>query len=1058
MLDRLIKFSVQNRFLVVLAFIFIAALGIYNFQRLPIDAVPDITNVQVQINTSSDGLSTLQVEKQVTFPIETAMSGLPKLEQIRSLSRFGFSQITVVFEDGTDIYWARQLVSERLQQARESIPPELGDPTLGPISSGLGEIFLWNVKAEPGATKEDGTSYSLIDLRTIQDWIVKPQLLTVQGVTEVNSIGGFQKQIHIEPYPEKLLSYQMTFHDVLEALERNNAFAGGGYIEHRGEQYIIQASGLVTQLETINLIPLRTIDGVPIYIRDVADVHAGSELRTGAATLNGEEAVIGTAMMLIGENSRSVALHLAEVLKNVNKSLPEGVTAIPIYDRTNLVNATIDTVKKNLIEGALLVIAILFLILGNIRVAFFVAVSIPLSMLFAITGMVESKIGGNLVSLGAIDFGIIVDGSVVMAENIIRRFAEMQHKLGRTLVQKERIKLAYESASEVAKPVLSGVAIIMIVYLPILTLTGIEGKMFIPMSKVVLLALLGSLIISFTLIPALIALFLKGEVKEEEGKFISIGKSFYAKALDKALVYQKAVVGGAVGFLILISLLALSLGSEFVPSLDEQDMALQSLRIPATSVSQSVKMQKELEKAILAHDEIDTVFARIGTAEVATDPMPPGIADGYLMVKPRDQWPDPSKSKLALINEIEETVSQYPGNLYEFSQPIELRFNELISGVRSDVAVKIFGDDLNVLREKAEGVESVLKKIEGASDVKTEQSSGLSTLQITVDRESVARYGINVADVQDVVSLAVGGKQAGLFFEGDKRFDIVVRLPEGLRERLEIIKKLPVPLSVDQKEHSDSVKHNPEYDPKFVPLDLLANIKVVEGLNQVSRENTKRRIVIQANVRGRDIGTFVEEATQRIDSEVNLPAGYWYKWGGQFENLQKAKARLILVVPVALLLIFVILFTTFGSIKDSFLVFSGVPFALTGGVIALLARGIPFSISAGVGFIALSGVAVLDGVVMVSFIKHLRSEGRSIDQAIKEGALVRFRPVLMTSLVAALGLLPMAIATSTGAEVQRPLATVVIGGVTSGLLLTLLVLPALYKLAHQQADQTDNDS
>ena len=1050
MLSKLIHFSVQNRFLVVLAFVFVAALGIYNFQRLPIDAVPDITNVQVQINTSSDGLSTLQVEKQVTFPIETSMSGLPKLEQIRSLSRFGFSQVTVVFEDGTDIYWARQLVSERLQQARESIPPELGDPTLGPISSGLGEIFMWTVQAEPDAKKEDGSPYNLIDLRTIQDWIVKPQLLTVQGVTEVNSIGGYEKQIHIEPYPEKLLSYRMTFHDVLEALERNNAFAGGGYIEHRGEQYIIQASGLVTKLETIDSIPLRTIDGVPIYVRDIADVHSGSELRTGAATLNGEEAVIGTAMMLIGENSRAVALRLAKVLKEVNKSLPEGVSAEAIYDRTNLVNATIDTVKKNLIEGALLVIAILFFILGNIRVALFVAVSIPLSMLFAITGMVESKIGGNLMSLGAIDFGIIVDGSVVMAENIIRRFAETQHKLGRMLSRKERVKLAYESASEVAKPVLSGVAIIMIVYLPILTLTGIEGKMFVPMSQVVLLALLGSLIISFTLIPALIALFLKGEVKEEEGRFIGFGKAVYEKALDKALVYKKTVVGGAGAFLGLTALLALGLGSEFVPSLDEQDLALQSLRIPATSVSQSVKMQKEVEKAILAHGEIDTVFARIGTAEVATDPMPPGIADGYLMVKQRSEWPDPNKSKLTLINEIEETVSNIPGNLYEFSQPIELRFNELISGVRSDVAVKIFGDDLDVLRETAERVEGVLKGIPGASDVKTEQSSGLSTLQINVDREKVARYGINVADVQDVVSLAVGGKQAGLFFEGDKRFDIIVRLPETLREELEIIKNLPVPLSMSEEKHSYSATHNPDYDPKFIPLRLLADIKLVEGLNQVSRENTKRRIVVQANVRGRDMGSFVEEASTKIDSEVNLPAGYWYKWGGQFENLQKAKARLMLVVPVSLLLIFLILFSTFGSAKDSIIVFSGVPFALTGGVLALLIRGIPFSISAGVGFIALSGVAVLDGVVMVSFIKHLLSEGKTIDQAVKEGALVRFRPVLMTSLVAALGLLPMAIATSTGAEVQRPLATVVIGGVTSGLLLTLLVLPTLYRLFHKE--------
>lgn len=1055
MLNSVIRHSVENRFLVVFAFVFVAIIGLYNFQHLPIDAVPDITNVQVQINTNSEGLSTLQVEKQITFPIETAMSGLPKLEQIRSISRFGFSQVTIVLEDGTDIYWARQLVSERLQQAREAIPSELGNPTLGPISSGLGEIFMWTLKATEEARKEDGTRYNLTDLRTFQDWIIKPQLLTVKGVTEINSIGGYEKQIHIEPYPEKLLSYHLTFQDVLKALKRNNAFAGGGYIEHRGEQYVIQASGLITEVETINSIPLRSINGFPIYIKDIADVHFGNELRSGAATLNGKEAVIGTAMMLIGENSRAVSLNLAKKLEEANKSLPAGLTAETIYDRTNLVNATIETVKRNLFEGAILVIAILFFILGNIKVALFVALSIPLSMLFAVTGMIQSKIGGNLLSLGAIDFGIIVDGSVVMAENIIRRFAKMQSKLGRVLSQKERISLAYESASEVAKPVLSGVSIIMIVYLPILSLTGIEGKMFVPMAKVVLLALLGSLIISFTLIPALIAIFLKGEVNRKEGKIVRFGKTYYEKALRKAFKYKKTVLGLAGGFLAFTSLLTLQLGSEFIPTLDEQDMALQSLRIPATSISQSVKMQKEVEKAVLSHKEIKSVFARIGTAEIATDPMPPGIADGYLMLKPRNNWPNPNKLKSDLIQEIEETVSNIPGNLYEFSQPIELRFNELISGVRSDIAVKIFGDDLSVLRNIAEQVETVLKNAQGASDVKTEQSSGLSTLQIKVDRKEVARYGLNVADVQDVVSLAIGGKKAGLFFEGDKRFDIVVRLPEGLREKLQVIQNLPIPLSNDKKSDLRTEAHNPDYDPMFVPLKLLADIKLVEGLNQVSREDTKRRIVVQANVRGRDMGSFVGEVSEKIDNEVNLPAGYWYKWGGQFENLEKAKNRLILVVPASLFLIFIILFSTFGSVKDSLLVFSGIPFALTGGVLALLARGIPFSISAGIGFIALSGVAVLDGVVMVSFIKQLLNEGKTVDQAVKEGALVRFRPVLMTSLVAALGLLPMAIATSTGAEVQKPLATVIVGGVISGLILTLLVLPTLCSMFYREASEAD---
>ena len=1057
MISNLIHFSIRNRLLVVLVFIFVAALGIFNFGRLPIDAVPDITNVQVQINTSAEGLSTLQVEKQITFPIETSMSGLPRLDQIRSLSRFGFSQVTVVFEDGTDIYWARQLVGERLQQARESIPSEMGEPEMGPVSTGLGEVFMWAVEAEPDATREDGTPYSLTDLRVIQDWIIKPQLLTVEGVTEINSIGGYEQQVHIEPYPEKLISYELTFHDVLEALERNNAFAGGGYIEHRGEQYIIQASGLVTKLETIRKIPLLTIDGVPIYIQDIGDVHFGNALRTGAATLDGKEAVIGTAMMLIGENSRTVALRLAEALKKVNKSLPDGVVARAVYDRTNLVNATVKTVQKNLVEGALLVIAVLFLILGNFRVALFVALSIPLSMLFAVTGMVRGGIGGNLLSLGAIDFGIIVGGSVVMAENIIRRFAEAQQLKGRVLTRSERFEVAYESAREVTVPVLSGVGIIMIVYLPILTLTGIERKMFVPMAQVVLLALAGSLIISFTLIPALIALFLKGEVREKEGRVMVVSKSIYGKALNWALHYTKTVIGGAAAALLVTVMAAFNLGSEFVPSLDEQDLAVQSLRIPATSVSQSVKMQREIEEAILTHPEIKTVFARIGTAEVATDPMPPGIADGYLMVKPRSEWPDPEKPKLTLIKEIEETLEQFPGNLYEFSQPIELRFNELISGVRSDVAVKIFGDDLKLLQDKAKKVESVLKQIEGATDVKVEQSSGLSTLQINVDREMVARYGVDVSDVQDVVSLAVGGKKAGLFFQGDRRFEVIVRLPENLREELDVIKNLPVPLPANETSRATSDKHNPDYDPRFVPLSLLADIKLIEGLNQVSREDTKRRIVVQANVRGRDMGSFVEEASLKIDEAVGLPAGYWYTWGGQFENLERARSRLMLVVPISLLLILIILFTTFKSMRDSLIVFSGVPFALTGGVFALLLRGILFSISAGVGFIALSGVAVLDGVVMVSFIRQLLEQGRTIDDAVREGALVRLRPVLMTALVASLGFIPMALATSTGAEVQRPLATVVIGGILSSTILTLLVLPTLFRLFHKQTVKGDRE-
>lgn len=1050
MITKVIEFSVKNRLLIVLATIAMGALGAYNFTRLPIDAVPDITNVQVQINTSVPALSPVEIEKRITFPIETAMSGLPMLSELRSISRYGLSQVTVVFEDDADLFLVRQLVGERLVEAKEALPPGLGEPSMGPISTGLGEIFMWAVEATPGAKKPDGSKYTPMDLRTIQDWIIRPQLLTVPGVTEVNSIGGYAKQFHVTPDPRKLVAYGLSFQDVLEALERNNSFAGGGYIEHQGEQYIIRTSGLVKTIEELENVRLLTKDGIPLFIKDVARVKLGKELRTGAATLNGKEAVVGTTMMLIGENSRTVARAVAEEMESINKTLPEGVIARTIYDRTRLVDATIETVRNNLFEGAVLVIVILFCLLGNFKVALIVAFSIPLSMLFAATGMVTNRISGNLLSLGAIDFGIIVDGSVVMAENIIRRFAEKQRSLGRILTRSERFKETFEAAREVAGPVISGVGIIMIVFLPILTLTGIEGKMFVPMAKVVLLALLGALILSFTFVPAMIALFLTGRVSEDDGRILGGLKKRYHTVLNFTLKRRLPVAIAAVVILCLSGLLATRLGSEFVPSLDEQDFAVQALRIPATSLSESIEMQKEVENALLKIPEVDLTFARIGTAEVATDPMPPNIADGYAIVKPRSEWPDPSKSKLKLIEEVEVALENLPGNAYEFSQPIQLRFNELISGVRSDVAVKIFGDDLDTLLEKANEVSNLLNTIDGASDVKVEQVSGLPSLFVDINHKALARYGLDVVDVQNVISMALGGKEAGIIFEGDRRFDIVVRLPEEIRQDINLVNELPIPLPVEDKPMERSHSHSKDYSPDIVPLKEIATVSIVEGVNQVSRENAKRRIVVQANIRGRDMGSFVEEANSRIQEQLNLPAGYWYKWGGQFENLAKAKTRLMIVVPVALLLIFIILFTTFNSIRDTLIVFSGVPFALTGGVVALYLRGIPFSISAGVGFIALSGVAVLNGVVMVSFIRDLLKGGMELQQAVTRGALTRLRPVLATAITDALGFIPMAISSGVGAEVQRPLATVVIGGVISSTILTLLVLPMLYSTFHKE--------
>jgi len=1052
MLEKIIAASIRHRWLVIVAALVVLALGAYNFGRLPIDAVPDITNVQVQINTPVKALSPVEVEKRITFPIEWAMGGIPNVEQVRSISRYGLSQVSVIFKEGTDIYWARQLVAERLAAAKESLPPGLAEPQMGPVATGLGEIYMWTLTASPDARKADGTPYDTTDLRAIQDWVVRPQVRTVAGVTEVNSIGGFEKLYQVSPDPAKLIGYGLSFRHVLEALANNNANAGGGYIEHKGEQYLVRTTGLVRSYEDIKGIVVGTHDGIPIRVQDVAEVGSGRELRTGAATEDGKEVVIGTAIMLVDENSRVVSQRVDARMKTVNKTLPQGVKASTVYDRTYLVDATLGTVKKNLIEGAILVIAVLFAMLGNLRAALIVALAIPLSMLFAISGMVQGKVSGNLMSLGAIDFGLIVDGAVVSVENCIRRFAEEQHKLGRLLTKKERFSLAYEASKEVAKATLFGQIIITIVYLPILTLSGVEGKMFVPMAETVILALAGATILSITFTPAMVALVLGGKVSEKDNFILRPARRLYERALHWALRKRGLVVGGAVGLLAVSALLAAQLGSEFVPKLGEGALAIQPARIPSVSLTTSVAMQSQLEQGLRKAfpDEIEHIFARTGTAEVATDPMGPNVSDTYVMLKPRSEWKK-ATTQTELAEKMEKVLQNFPGQNYEFSQPIELRFNELISGVRSDIAVKVFGDELDAMLKGATQIAAVLKATPGAADVKVEQVTGLPVLTIDIDRPSIARYGLNVADVQAVVETAVGGVSAGEVFEGDRRFQLVVRLPDAIRRDVTAIGALPVPLpgGTAASDPGSGETANERAGTGFVPLGALARIALEEGPNQISRENGKRRVVVQANVRGRDLGGFVADAEARIDKSVKLPTGYWTEWGGQFENLIAAQRRLAVVVPLALGLIFGLLFMFFGQVKNAVLVFSGVPLALTGGVIALTARGIPFSISAAIGFIALSGVAVLNGLVMVSFIENMRRDGSNLDDAIFRGSIARLRPVLMTALVASLGFVPMAVATGTGAEVQRPLATVVIGGILSSTALTLMVLPVLYGLFHR---------
>lgn len=1027
MIEALINFSIKQRLLIFFTIVGLIAGGIYNLQNLPIDAVPDITNVQVQVLTSAPSLAPLEVERQITFPIEIAMSGLPSVTQVRSSSKFGLSAVTVVFDDQVDTYFARQLVLERLTQVRQQIPENLGSPQMGPISTGLGEIYQYELRPAEGS--QNDPKY----LRTVQDWIVRRQMMGVPGVAEVNSYGGQKKQYQVRVDPAKLISYGLTLRDVVAAVVANNENVGGAYIEHGGEQYIIRGIGLAQTTNQIGKIVVKSgKEGVPIFVRDIADVVNGSEVRQGAVVADGKgEIVAGIVMMLKGENSRIVVERAKERVKQIQKTLPQGVTLIPFYDRAELVDRTIHTVESNLIEGAILVIVVLLVVLGNWRGALLVASVIPLSMLFAAICMNAFKVSGNLMSLGAIDFGLIVDGAVVMVENAVRRLALNQEK-GRRESNKDVI---VKACLEVGRPVVFAVCIIAIVYLPIFSLTGIEGKMFKPMSLTIVFALAGSLILSLTYIPAMLVLIFTGEVSEKESFLFVAIKNAYRKALALASTFKQQTLAVA-GVLLVLSLVTLPmLGAEFIPRLDEGALAVQIQQLPSVSLTQSIATTTKAEQVIRSFPEVTKVVSKIGRAEVATDPMGVDTVDMYVALAPVDKWTS-AHTREELVDKIAKTLEEkVPQAVFSFSQPVELRTAELIAGVRSDIAIKIFGDDLDKLRESAEKVSRVISSVSGAADVKVEQTAGLPQLTIEADRDAIARYGINVEDVNNLVQSIMAGQPAGMIYEGEQRYDVVVNLNQASGGDIESIRKLLVaapPLA-------------PKSGGAMIPLTSLAKIKIADGPAQISREDRRRRIVVECNVRGRDIGSFVKDAQSKIDAQIKLPEGYYITWGGQFENLQRATTMLAIVVPIALLLIFILLFMTFGSVSQALLIYTGIPFAMVGGIFALAIRGMPFSISAGIGFIALSGVAVLNGVVMVSYINSLRSR-MDTEAAVIRGAITRLRPVTMTALVASLGFFPMAFSSSAGAEVQRPLATVVIGGLVTSSLLTLLLLPNLYLL------------
>lgn len=1036
--ERIIHFSIQNAIWVMLFVCTWIAVGVYSYQKLPIDAVPDITNTQVQINTQANGFTALEVEQRITYPIENAMAGIPNLELTRSISRYGLSQVTIVFKDGTDIYWARQQINQRVQEVQSELPAQIA-PTMSPVSTGLGEIYQWVLKADPNAKKPDETAYTAMDLREIQDWIVRPQLQRVEGIAEVNSIGGFEKTYVVSPDLNRMQQLNISLEQLQQALAQNNENRGAGYIEANGQQLTVRIPGTFNGLSDIENTMLGSPNGSPIRVGDIAQVSIGHDLRTGGATYNGKETVLGIAMMAMGGNSRTVSKAVDAKLQDIQNSLPKGVVIETVYDRTTLVEKAIKTVQKNLVEGAILVIIILFLFLGNIRAALITVCVIPLSMLFTLTGMAQKNISANLMSLGALDFGIIVDGAVVIVENCIRRLAHAQQLLKRPLTQNERFKEVFLAARQARRPLIFGQLIILVVYLPIFALSGVEAKLFHPMALTVVLALVAAIILSITFVPAAVALWVKGEIKETESRWMIWLKTRYQQILDMAYQYKAVVLTFAACLLVITGLLSTKIGSEFAPQLSEGDFAVQQLRSPSTGLEESLRMQENTEKLLLKNfPEIKAVFARTGTAEVATDVMPPNISDGYIMLKPGEEWPDSKESLDALRTRMEAYLATIPGNNSEFSQPIELRFNELISGVRSDVGVKVFGDDMQVLNTEAAKIAKIIQQVAGSSAVKVEQTSGLPLLNVEIDKALAAQYGLSVKSIQDVVAVSIGGQSVGEILEGDRRFDFIIRLSEQNRS-VASVSQLPIQLP----------------NGGSILLSDVAQVSTIEGINQVSRENGKRRVVVTTNVEGRDLGSFVSDVQTQLKA-YNLPSGYWIEYGGQFENLASAKARMQIVIPLALITIFILLMAVFHNVKESLLVFTGVPFALTGGVVFLWLRDIPLSMSAGIGFIALSGVAVLNGLVMLTFIKELRDK-YPVHEAVWQGAILRLRPVLMTACVASLGFVPMALATGTGAEVQRPLATVVIGGILSSTLLTLVLLPVLYRWmnSHQQHSKSE---
>lgn len=1083
MLERILRFSVERRGLVLAVVVAAALYGAYSFSLLPIDAVPDITNRQVRISALAPSLTPEEVEKLVAFPLETALSGVPGLEYTRSLSRNGYVQVTAVFEDSVDIYFARQQVSERLGEITRTLPGGV-ETFLGPISTGLSEIYMWTVEYEHpggrGAEVRDGKPGWQADgsyrapsgeilrtelelaafLRTVEDWIIRPQVATVPGVAGVDAIGGYVKQYQVQPDPHALAAFGLTFSDLIHALEQNNSATGAGFVESNGESFVVRASSRLTRIEDFAEIVVAERQGVPVRLAAVATVAIGGEIRRGSASEDGEEVVLGTALMRIGENSRTVSAAVDEKMVAVRASLPPGVRAKTVLDRTQLVDATIRTVRDNLVEGALLVIVVLFLMLGNLRAALVTALAIPLSMLLAAIGMAHTKTSGNLMSLGAIDFGLIVDGAVIIVENCLRRLGQRQAELGRVLTRPERLETVFEASRQVRGATAFGETIIILVYLPILALSGVEGKMFQPMALTVIFALTAAFALSLTFVPAMVAMVVTGRVRESEGRLLVAAKLVYERVLRWALRFRHAVVVGAVLLFASSLLLSRSLGQEFAPTLSELDILVHAIRIPSTSVDEATEMQRDLETRLRGVPEIAFVFSRTGTGELGTDPMPPHVSDTFLMLEPREEWPDPSETKADVQARVEKLLERIPGQAYEFTQPIQMLFNELIAGVRADIGVRVFGDEFDQILPVAEKIAAELRSIPGSADTRVEQVSGAPVLNIEVDRQAIAPYGLSVADVHEVVEIAVGGRPAGQVFQGDRRFDVVVRLPEKMRADRVALENLPIPLShVDRLPLSLRLGGDDlgRASLPYLPLSAVADIVVAEGPNQISRENGKRRIVVQTNVRGRDIGSFVAEAQKRVAANVALPAGTWLSWGGQFENLVRAKQRLLLVVPMCLLVILLLLYSSFGSFRPALMVFTGVPLALSGGIMSLWLRDMPFSISAAVGFIALSGVAVLNGLVMITFVNELRDGGMPRDRAIVEGAVTRLRPVLMTALVASLGFLPMAIATGTGGEVQRPLATVVVGGLLSSTILTLVVLPALYRVFAANDEQSAID-